>query len=510
MRTAIYLVILLMPLRLYAEITPVTLLFTNDIESAYDPVTAFWRDDLERIGGIAELATLIQNYRAEHSNVFLFDAGDIYTGTLAKRTKGAVSFDLLLTMGYDAMAIGNHEFEFGWEELARQKNRVSFPVLGANLFYRDTDHPYAQPYAIVERNGIRVGVIGFLGQDAGTALIPSNIAGLEVRDPLPILRRHVSLLRDTVDLVVVLSHQGPTAPMQTDDEADPTVHRGNQENLALAGAIPGIDVILAGHTDAGTRTPLIHPQTGTLIMQTYGQAQHLGVVHLEIDASGKRVAQRGQLVEVQSDHLQPDPRVAEKLALYRNMHTDIYTQVGSNAEYLSRRYYEESDLGNLFADILRTETGAQIGLVPSGALRKDLPMGVVRKIDLLDAFPFEDHVALVEVSGQLLKAILEQGLSLERGLLQASGLIATYDPTQPAGQRLLEVHIDGERLQTNQTYTIATLEILARGGDAYVQFKEAESTTMQKPFAEVLEAYFGARDVVEKPQRGRLIQLDQR
>ncbi|MEM7003358.1 MAG: 5'-nucleotidase, partial [Pseudomonadota bacterium] len=257
-------------------------------------------------------------------------------------------------------------------------------------------------------------------------------------------------------------------------------------------------------------TPLIHPQTGTLIMQTYGQAQHLGVVHLEIDASGRRVAQRGQLVEVQSEHLQPDPRVAAKLALYRNMHTDIYTRVGSNAEYLSRRYYEESDLGNLFADILRTETGAQIGLVPSGALRKDLPMGLVRKIDLLDAFPFEDHVALVEVSGQLLMAILEQGLSLERGLLQVSGLIATYDPTQPAGQRLLEVRIDGERLQTNKTYTIATLEILARGGDAYVQFKEAESTTMRKPFAEALEAYFGARDVVEKPQRRRLIPLDQR
>ena len=124
----------------------VTLLFTNDLESTYDPVRAYWRDDMERIGGIAQLATLINDFRASEENVFLFDAGDIFTGVLAKLTRGEVSFELMNTMGYDAMAIGNHEFEYGWQELARQKNRVPFPVLGANLFYKDTGIHFAQPY----------------------------------------------------------------------------------------------------------------------------------------------------------------------------------------------------------------------------------------------------------------------------------------------------------------------------------------------------------------------------
>ena len=106
----------------------VTLLFTNDLESTYDPVAAYWRDDMEHIGGIAQLATLIEQLRASEENVFLFDAGDIFTGVLAKLTQGEVSFELMNTMAYDAMAIGNHEFEYGWEVLARQKHRVPFPV----------------------------------------------------------------------------------------------------------------------------------------------------------------------------------------------------------------------------------------------------------------------------------------------------------------------------------------------------------------------------------------------
>ncbi len=487
----------------------VTLLFTNDFESAYDPVPAYWRDDIERIGGIGELATLIRQYRTWERNVFLFDAGDIFTGTLAKRTKGALSFELLMTMGYDAMVIGNHEFEYGWEELARQKNRVPFPVLGANLFYRGTEHPYAQPYAIIERNGVRVGVIGILGQDAGTALIPSHIAGVEVRDPTPIVRQHVDTLRDEVDLVVVLAHQGPTAPMQTDDEADLNVQRGNAENLALAGAVPGIDVILAGHTDAGTRTPLEHPDTGTLVMQTFGQGQHLGVIRIDIDETGRRVGHQGQLVVVESDNLAPDPGVAAKLARYRSAHPDIYERVGHSSGYLSRRYYEESDLGNLFADILRMETDAQIALMPSGALRKDLPLGEVRRVDLLDAFPFEDDVAVVEVSGEVLRAILEQGLSLERGMLQISGLVVTYDPARQPGERLIDVRINERPLNPQETYTVATLEILAQGGDAYVQFNDAKSTEfLERPFAEMLESYFASRDLVRVPRQGRLVSVD--
>ena len=146
------------------------------MESAYEPVPAWWRDDLEHIGGIAELATLIKNIRKTEPNVFLFDAGDIFTGALSRLTGGALMFEFMISMGYDAMGIGNHEFDYGEASLAWHKNRVPFPVLGANLFYKDTDHPFAQPHAIIERNGVRIGVIGTIGIDAArTALAFPNL-----------------------------------------------------------------------------------------------------------------------------------------------------------------------------------------------------------------------------------------------------------------------------------------------------------------------------------------------
>lgn len=489
-----------------AETRPVTLLFTNDFESAYDPTEAYWRDDLERIGGIAYLATLIDDIRSRDKNVFLFDAGDIFTGTLSKLTKGELPFELMITLDYDAMSIGNHEFEYGWEEFARQKNRASFPVLGANLFYKGTDHPYAQPYAIVERNGIRIGVIGILGQDAATALIPSNIAGVEVREPGPIVTRYVHMLRPSVDLIVLLTHQGKTAPMQTDDEARPDIQRDIDADIALAGVTSGIDILLGGHADAGTREPVIHPDTGTIIMQTYGQGYHLGYLRLEIDQPARRIeSYDGKLITVDSDALAPHPLVQQKIDLYRARHATLYETIASTEQRITRRYNLESDLGNLFADIVRKESGIAIGLMPSGALRKDLPRGDISIINLLDAFPFKDRVAIVELQGSVLAEVLEQGLSLERGMLQVSGLQVLYDPGRPVGQRLLSVDVNGSPLDTDETYRVATLEILAQGGDAYVPFRRGTIISFsENSFGDQLQAWFRTAETISVPERGRL------
>ena len=474
----------------------VVIAFTNDIESAYDPVDAFWRDDIEQIGGIAQLATLIRKLRSQSQVFFLFDAGDIFTATLAKRTQGAVSFDLMALLAYDAIAIGNHEFEYGWQTLAEQKNRVSFPVLGANLFYKDTNHPFAQPWVILEREGIRIGVIGVMGQDAATALIPSNIAGLTVLPPVEVVPALVRKLRPECDLIVVLTHQGETAPMQTDDEADASVQRGNEANLELAGSVVGIDLILGGHTDAGTREALIQPLTGTAVMQTYGQGQHLGVA--EFTVSDKAVDfEGGRLITVNADELAADPEIAARLEAYRALHADLYEPVGTLETGITRRYNAESSMGSLFADIVRDAAEADIGLMPSGALRKDIGDGVVTRVDLLDAFPFEDKIAIVTLRGSVLRAVLEQGLTLERGMLQVSGLSVRYDSSRPAGDRVLEVFVDNKPLDDEALYRVGTLEILAQGGDRYIQFLSAESTSWAKgTFADaLLNAFEGEKDL---------------
>jgi len=488
------------------NIRTVTLLFTNDFESAYDPTTAFWRDDLQHIGGVAQLATLIDSLRNSQPNVFLFDAGDIFTGTLSKLTLGELPFELMITMGYDAMAIGNHEFEYGWEEFIQQKHRAPFPVLGANLFYKGTDIPYAQPYAIIEREGIRIGVIGILGQDAATALIPSHIAGVEVIEPRVAVQEAIDLLRSQVDLVVLLTHQGKTAPMQTNDE-DPSVKRDIEADIKLAGAVEGIDVLLGGHADAGTEEPVVHPQTGTLIMQTYGQGFHLGYLQLEIDlAQDKILSFEGKLIPVNSDQLEPHPIVAKKLSDYRTRYPEIGEIVGQTDSRLNRLYNQESDIGNLFADIIKEETQSSIGLIPSGGIRKDLPQGKITREDLLDAFPFTDNVVTLNMTGNILMEVLEQSLTLERGILQVSGIKVFYDLAMPEGQRVKNVDVDKKPLESDRSYQVATIQILAQGGDLYKPFLKAQVLNNDLGlFSQMLEDYFQSKELVAVPQHGRLI-----
>jgi len=481
----------------------VTLLFTNDVESAYDPIDAFWIDGMSEIGGIAELTTLVRELRATEPNVFLFDSGDIFTGALAKLTQGKLAFELMITMGYDAMAIGNHEFEYGHEILAWQKNRAPFPVLGANFFYRGTNHPFAQAHTIIERNGIRIGVIGIMGQDAVTAIIPSFIAPLEVTDPVEAVRKSVVELRDQVDLIVLLTHQGKTAPMQTDAEIDPRLQRDINADIALAGAIEGIDVLFAGHADAGTPEPVVHDKTGTLIMQTYGQATHLGYLQLTLEESGAIVAHDGKLIAVDPSRWAPDPRVQAKLDQYRAAYPELDVVIGRSAARMNRRYIEESDVGNLFADALVAATGADIGFVHSGSLRKDLPAGDVRLVDLLDTYPFVDPVMVKSMSGEQIRRAIEQSLTFERGLLQVSGLEITYDLNRPVYQRVLTLQRNGKPIQANDTFTVAAPGFLAEGGDLYESFREAKTIRTVGRVSGVMLEYFRSQDVIAVPGRGR-------
>jgi 2',3'-cyclic-nucleotide 2'-phosphodiesterase (5'-nucleotidase family) len=482
----------------------VTLLFTNDVESAYDPIPAFWLDDISMIGGIAELTALIESLRQTEPNVFLFDSGDIFTGALAKLTQGKLAFELMITMGYDAMAIGNHEFEYGHKIFEWEKNRASFPVLGANFFYKDTDHPYAQAHTIVERNGIRVGVIGIMGQDAATAIIPSYIAPLDVKDPVEPVRRSVAELRDDVDLIVLLTHQGKTAPMQTDAEIDPRLQRDIDADIHLAGAVEGIDVLFAGHADAGTPEPVVHPETGTLIMQTYGQSTYLGYLQLTLDGeTGAITDYDGKLIPVEATKLAPDPRIQAKLKQYREKHADIMVKVGTTAAPLIRRYIEESDIGNLFADVFVDATGAEIGFVHSGSLRKDLPEGDVRLVDILDSYPFVDDVNVVEMTESQIRRALEQSLTFERGLLQLSGLEVTYDLDRPEYSRVLSLERDGEPVANGDRFTVAAPGFLTEGGDLYDSFPESEVIRSVGKVSDVVIDYFRAHEVVTVPQRGR-------
>ena len=484
----------------------VTILYTNDFHSAIDAVPAYWLPGSPRLGGAAHISTLINQIRGQEKAVFLFDSGDMFTGMLSFLTKGEAVMELMTTMRYDAMAIGNHEFDYGADNFERQMYRVPFPVLGANIVYKGTTHRYSRPYVILERDGVRLGVIGIIGQDARSVALPSGITHLEFLDPAPVVAAAVQELKPHVDLIVVLAHQGKTGPMQTDAEARPEVQRDFDEDIRLCGTVPGIDVFIGGHAHRGIETPYVHPKTGTLIVQTYGYGTRLGFLKLWLK-DRKVVRHSGELLKVWSDRLSPDPAVVAKLEPYRRQVAPMIGEVVGVAERrFVRDYRAESSLGGFAADVMREQAGADVAFQNAGGLRADLPGGDVTKGDVLDAFPFVNSIVTLELTGTQIREILEQGLTLERGMIQVSGLRAVYDLKSPPGNRLVSLELGGRPIEDSKVYRAATNSFLAQGGDLYQTFLYGKVTADSGVLlSDLLIRYLRKHRRVAPPPPGRLV-----
>ncbi len=463
-----------------AEVREVVILYTNDFHSAIDPIPAYWLDEkpMPHLGGAAHLMTLVEQIREREAEagrpVFLFDTGDMFTGMLSKLTRGEMLMEMMVTLGYDAMTVGNHELDYGWENFRRQMFRVPFPVLGANIFYKDSDIPYSRPHAVIEEEGFRIGVIGVIGQDARSVVLPSLVTELDFHDPAPYVRASIEELREDVDLVVVLAHQGNTGPMQTDAEAHPEIQRDFDEDIDLSGKVPGIDILVGGHAHRGIEEPFVHPQTKSIIVQTYGYGTRLGFLRLEVDTdSGKVLSHKGELLEVRSDEIDPHPFMASKMEAYKKkVEAHIGEVVGRASTRLIRSYNTESLLGAFSCDVLRELTGSDVAFMNAGGLRADLPQGPITLGNVQDAFPFLNTVMVLELTGAQIRNVLEQGFTLKRGMVQVSGLVAAYDSNRPEGQRLLELSIGGSAVDDGRSYRVATNSFVAEGGDLYTMFLE--------------------------------------
>lgn len=484
----------------------ITILYTNDFHSAFEPIPAYWLPGSPRLGGAAHLGALIERERAVARTSFLFDSGDMFTGTISAMTSGEALMEMMTLLRYDAMGVGNHEFDYGWRLFDRAMTRVPFPVLCCNVRHRGSGIRFARPYTIVERNGARLGVIGVMGMNAARyTIMPSKVAELEFTDPVEETRLCVAELRGSVDLVVVLGHQGLPGPMQTDAENDPEVQRSMDEDVRFCGDVRGIDVYIAAHSHRGLEQPIVHSETGTILTQTYGYGTRLGRLRLSV-RDRKVVRQETELLKVWSDRLPPHEAVLRRMAHFRaELAPRIGPAFGRTSARITRKYNRESPLGGLIADAMRERAGSDAALTNAGGLRADLPEGPIDKAHVLDAFPFLNTSVTLALSGRDLKEALEQGFSLKAGMVQVSGLRAEFDLRRPVGARLVRLQMAGEPVSDNRIYRVTVNSFMAEGGDGYVSLKRGSRVKEDPLLSEVLMDYVKQKQVIHPPQSGRLV-----
>ena len=239
----------------------------------------------------------------------------------------------------------------------------------------------------------------------------------------------------------------------------------------MAGELRGVDAIFGGHSDNGLLEPVKHPETGTMIGLTFGQGMHLGYTKFRVNTEEHSVSfLEGYLIPVDSKKYPAAQRTSKLINQYRSQYPELLEVIANMKRPAMRKYNQESTIGNLLTDFMRSASKSDIAFLNSGAIRADLNAGPVTLEQLINVYPFPDNLTVVELSGKQVRELIEYSLTLPYGVGQISGLKIQFDSTQPEMQRLVSIKLDNTELIDTQKYTVSTSAYVAKGGDGYTVF----------------------------------------
>ena len=430
------------------------ILYVNDFHGFAEPYKSVGSQEV--LGGAAYLAYEVNKLRKEKPSLLLA-AGDMIQGnSWANLSKGKSSIALMNLMHFDAMVVGNHEFDFGQKVLTKRIAQARFPVLAANVEgFKDG----LKPWVIKKIKGVKVGIIGVVTPDTPESTHPRNVAGLKFLPPAVAVQKYLPLLKKKTDLVIVLSHIG------------------YQADRRLAAQVPGINVIVGGHS----HTKLIQPAVvgHTIIVQAWEHAKALGVLDLTLK-DGKIEKFSGHLEMIKPVPGRKDQAVARLVKKYENRVNQVLGQkigvaeVDLDGEHVRQR---ETNLGDFLADIFRKTAGADAAIINGGGIRTSIPKGEITFKEVYAVLPFNNYLVAIKLTGKQIKEALEHGVSgVEEGagrFPQVSGISFTYSRQAPPGSRVKEIRIGGAPLDPKKEYVVATNDFMAAGGDGYQAFGEA-------------------------------------
>jgi 5'-nucleotidase / UDP-sugar diphosphatase len=476
--------------------TRITLLQVNDVYQ-FAPVDRGTR------GGLARVMTLKKQIQKESPHTLFLFAGDTVSPSVESITyKGAQMIEAWNTAGLDYATFGNHEFDFGPEVLRERMKESRFPWIAANVIDTKTGKPFggAESFVIREIDGVKIGIFGLVLPETKTTSRPGP--DVEFLNPCETAKKVVSDIHARgAKVVVALTHLS----MREDKEV---------------ARCSDVDVIIGGHE----HTLLESAAGGAPIFKMTADARELGRIDLNISkTSGELESIDWKVIPVTSE-TKEDQEFAAIYRRYQGLLKELSQIVGRSRVALDARSAEnrtrETNVGNLVAEAFRSATGADVALMNGGSIRADtiISPGPLTKRDLLSILPFKNKVVKLELTGATLRAALEQGVSrsaedAEPGRFpQVAGLRFTFDASRPPGSRVADVTVNGQPLDDNKKYTLATTNFLAiDGGDGYAMLKGTRLLISpeqgQSDFDILRRAVVAAKSIAPRTD-GRIKRLD--
>lgn len=468
-----------------------TILHTNDVHSRLEPInktdSTCGEKDLAAqacFGGTARLATAIAEARASTPNTLLLDAGDQFQGSLFYTFyRGREVAELMARLGYEAMTVGNHEFDDGVPVLEAFAEAVPFPLLMANadLTREARLGTLIDRTTIIEKGGMRIGVIGVTPQENGTLTQAGKT--IAFRDPVEPVREAVKALTAAgVDKIILLSHSG------------------YGEDQRIAAAVDGIDVIVGGHSHtllantlpgaAGPYPTLVTSPDGheVRIVQAGSYGKYLGRLDITFDDAGRVTQATGEPRLLDASVGEDEgvkARVAELAEPLEALKTKVVGETAAAIDGARESCrVRECEMGDLVADAMLArvrDQGVEIGITNGGGLRASIDAGPVTMGEVLTVLPFQNTLSTFELSGADVIAALENGVSKveEPGgrFPQVAGIEVDWSPAGAPGQdriRAVRLLKDGKAtpLDPAATYLVVSNNFMRGGGDGYAVFAE--------------------------------------
>ncbi|HAH62402.1 MAG TPA: bifunctional metallophosphatase/5'-nucleotidase, partial [Treponema sp.] len=448
------------------------------------------------IGGFASQATFVKQVRAQNKNVLVLHAGDVNTGSaLSNMFSAEPDIRSLNAIGYDAVTLGNHEFDGPLEKLRKQIAISKFQWISANI--KQGNKYLVKPYIIRNYDGFRVAVIGLTTRRTLTIASPDR--SLTFTDEIETAKQMVELVRgkEHADIVIVCGHLGDVA--ETED---------HETSVKLAENVPGIDLIVDGHSHSYFAEPKIVNGVPIVTANVYGKYVGDGVMTIR---DGKKAGFTWKPVEITAKEFAPDPEVTKLLEPYvakadAALKDVVLTTTAPFPFGLRLTRYQEMASGDVLCDGMvaycrNQGIGIDCAVTNGGGIRSELPAGNVTRGDILTMLPFDNVLFVLTLKGsdviELFNFIgsVKQGAGAWAQVSKEVKYTITYDA---AGNGTLSgLTINGAPVDPDKTYKIATNDYMAGGGDGYVAFKKSidtfnSSMLLSSVFVDYVKSFKGA------------------
>lgn len=481
----------------------VVILSTTDLHGNIYPVDYYTNKPDGR--GLAKLATVIKQARKDNPNLLLLDSGDTIQGTpleyIHNKKNNTPPDPMMLVMDslkYDAMAVGNHEYNFGLKVLEKARREANFPWLSANTYKTGTNQTAYDPYIIKEVNGVRIGILGLTTPGIPNWENTQNYAGLEFRETVSEAKKWIPVLREKerVDLVVVAMHMGIEEDLRTGEQNPSNVPNENAA-IRIAREVPGIDIILMGHTHREVSSLMVN---GVLLTQANYWGKHLARVDVYLEKSEAKDA-RWRVVAKSARTIPMDDRVkADEEVLKIAKPYDEETQawlgrvIGQSPAELTAKdaRFQDSAILDLIQRVQLEAGKADVSMTAAFNSEARIPKGPVTVRDIAGLYIYENTLVTLEVTGKQLKDALEHSAKYFLAYVPgkkpsdlvddkipsfnfdiAEGVTYDLDITRPVGDRIQNLKFKGQPVTPTQKLRLVTNNYRVNGGGGYTMYKNA-------------------------------------